>query len=122
MSTQTLIAIAAVLVAVLVAVFITLYVLSDTFYYKKEERAYNRSVKIRDEITRQANAVKKTLKDNDVDMEETEETRLLEKTLREIGSLSRDGRRSTDKIESLAKQLPELEKNALASVNKSTTA
>lgn len=65
--------------------------------------------------------VKKTLKDNDVDMEETEETRLLEKTLREIGSLSRDGRRSTDKIESLAKQLPELEKNALASVGKSTT-
>ena len=54
-------------------------------------------------------------------MEETEETRLLEKTLREIGSLSRDGRRSTDKIESLAKQLPELEKNALASVGKSTT-
>lgn len=117
MSTQTIISIVAIVAAILVVAFIVLYVLSDTFYFRKQEKEHKRSVKVREEITQQADAVRQTMKDNNVDMEATEETKLLEKTLLEIGSLSRDGRRSTDKIESLAKQLPELEKNALASVS-----
>lgn len=116
MSTQTIVIIASVAVAVLLIGFIVFYVFSDTFYFKREEKAHKRSAKIREEVSKQADTIAKNMKDNNVDMQATEETRMLDKALKEIGYLSRDGRRSTDKIESVSAQLPELEKKALASV------
>lgn len=116
MSTQTIVIIASVAVAVLLVGFIVFYVFSDTFYFKREEKSHKRSAKIREEVSKQADTIAKNMKDNNVDMQATEETRMLEKALKEIGYLSRDGRRSTDKIESVSAQLPELEKKALASV------
>ena len=116
MSTQTIIIIASVAVAVLIVGFIVFYVFSDTFYFKREEKEHKRSAKIREEVSKQADTIAKNMKDNNVDMQATEETRMLDKALKEIGYLSRDGRRSTDKIESVSAQLPELEKKALESI------
>lgn len=68
MSTQTIISIVAIVAAILVVAFIVLYVLSDTFYFRKQEKEHKRSVKVREEITQQADAVRQTMKDNNVEI------------------------------------------------------
>lgn len=44
MSTQTIISIVAIVAAILAVAFIVLYVLSDTFYFRKQEKEHKRSV------------------------------------------------------------------------------
>lgn len=116
MSTQTIVIIASIIAFIVIIGGISLYVLSDTFYFRREEKAHKRSAKIREEVSQQADAIVKNMKEKNVDMQATEETRMLEKAIKEIGYLSRDGRRSTDKIESVSAQLSELEKKALSSI------
>lgn len=116
MSTQTVIIIVFIIAVIMILAGVSLYVLSDSFYFRKEEKAHKKSSKIREEVSQQADAIVENMKKNNVDMQATEETRMLEKAIKEIGFLSRDGRRSTDKIESVSAKLPELEKKALSSV------
>lgn len=117
MSIQTIATIGVIAFFALIILIVVLYVASDSFYERHEEKALRRSVKIRKEITDEVHEIRSRMKENNVDMESTEQTRLLGDTMRAIESLARDGRRPTDKIQSLAKKLPDLEKQALESVS-----
>lgn len=105
---------AGVVVAIVfvVAVFLRL----DSRYERKEQRAFARSVLVRERITRELNETEARLASYELGNHDTPEVRELNRVVANIRSASRDGRRDTAYIERLSKALPALEDKALASI------
>lgn len=105
---------AGVVVAIVfvVAVFLRL----DSHYERKEQRAFARSVLVRDRITRELNETEARLASYELGNHDTLEVRELHRAIANIRAASRDGRRDTAYIERLNNTLPALEDKALASI------
>lgn len=115
---ETLIIIAAVL-AVLIALYLVfVYIASDAFYQKKQQKAFEKSSVIRAEIKDHVKNIEQNLSDHGIKGDETDEVKELQRVIRECNALSNDGRRSIDRIVEYDAKLDDLEAKALASIGK----
>lgn len=102
----------------IIAVFIiaiAAFLFVDSSYERKENRAFKHSVRIREHIGNDVSAVQKRINDRKLYTYDTPEIATLKTTLANINAAIKDGRRSTEYVEKLHKQLPALEEQAFAS-------
>lgn len=114
---ESLIVVAAVIVALIAIYVIFIYIASDAFYEKKQQKAFEKSSKVREEVKKHIREIEKNLRDHGIKGDETEEVKELNKVLRECTALSSDGRRSIDRIVKYDGMLDDLEEKALASIS-----
>lgn len=115
---ETLIIIAAV-IAVFIALYLVLvYIASDAFYQKKQQKAFEKSSIVRAEVKDHVKNIEKNLHEHNIKGDETDEVKELQRTLKECIALSHDGRRSIDRIVEYDAKLDDLEAKALASMSK----
>ena len=111
-STLTTIGIAAIAVIFLASLIIFLFLSGNE--EKKQRRAHMKSKKIRDNVQKQVEQVRLHLKEKGISLQDTPEGKKLDKDLKECDYLVRDGYRSTEKIERISSEIPQLEKECIA--------
>lgn len=111
-STLTTIGIAAIAVIFLASLIIFLFLSGNE--EKKQRRAHMKSKKIRDNVQQQVEQVRLHLKEKGISLQDTPEGKKLDKALRECDYLVRDGYRSTEKIERISSEIPQLEKDCIS--------
>lgn len=104
----------------IIAVFIVViaaFLFVDSSYERKENRAFKHSVRIREHIGNDVDAVQRRISDHNLYAYDTPEITTLKTTLANINAAIKDGRRSTEYVKKLHKQLPTLEEQAFASAD-----
>lgn len=114
MGTSTWITIGIVAVAVILLVGLVIFLFLAGNEEKKQRRAHMKSKKIRDRVQQQVEQVRLNLKEKNISLQDTPEGKKLDKALRECDYLVRDGYRSTEKIERISSEIPQLEKGCIA--------
>lgn len=114
MSASTLITIGIVAVAIIFLAGLVTFLFLAGNEEKKQRRAHMKSKKIRDEVQQQVEQVRLHLKEKGISLQDTPEGKKLDKALRECDYLVRDGYRSTEKIERISSEIPQLEKECIA--------
>lgn len=119
MSTSTLITIGIVAVVIILLVGLVTFLFLAGNEEKKQRRAHIKSKKVRDNVQLQVEQVRSSLKEEGISLQDSPEGQELDKALRECDYLVRDGYRSTDKIERISSEIPQLEKSVINSVKTS---
>lgn len=114
MSASTLITIGIVAVAIIFLAGLVTFLFLAGNEEKKQRRAHMKSKKIRDEVQQQVEQVRLHLKEKGISLQDTPEGKKLDKDLKECDYLVRDGYRSTEKIERISSEIPQLEKECIA--------
>lgn len=114
MSASTLITIGIVAVAIIFLAGLVTFLFLAGNEEKKQRRAHMKSKKIRDEVQQQVEQVRLHLKEKGISLQDTPEGKKLDKALKECDYLVRDGYRSTEKIERISSEIPQLEKECIA--------
>lgn len=114
MDTSTWITIGIVAVAFILLVGLVTFLLLAGNEEKKQRRAHMKSKKIRDNVQQQVEQVRLHLKEKNISLQDTPEGKKLDKALRECDYLVRNGYRSTEKIERISSDIPQLEKECIA--------
>lgn len=115
---ETLIIIAAVIAVFIALYLVFVYIASDSFYQKKQQKAFEKSSVIRAEIKDHVKNIENNLREHGIKGDETDEVKELQRVIRECNALSNDGRRSIDRIVEYDAKLDDLESKALASMSK----
>lgn len=114
MSASTLITIGIVAVAIIFLAGLVTFLFLAGNEEKKQRRAHMKSKKVRDQVQHQVDQVRLNLKEKNISLQDTPEGQKLDKALRECDYLVRDGYRSTEKIERISSEIPQLEKECIA--------
>lgn len=114
MSASTLITIGIVAVAIIFLAGLVTFLFLAGNEEKKQRRAHMKSKKIRDEVQQQVEQVRLHLKEKGISLQDTPEGKKLDKDLKKCDYLVRDGYRSTEKIERISSEIPQLEKECIA--------
>lgn len=114
MSTSTMITIGIVAVVIILLVGLVTFLFLAGNEEKKQCRAHMKSKKIRDRVQQQVEQVRLHLKEKGISLQDTPEGKKLDKALRECDYLVRDGYRSTEKIERISSEIPQLEKECIS--------
>lgn len=114
MSASILITIGIVAVAIIFLAGLVTFLFLAGNEEKKQRRAHMKSKKIRDEVQQQVEQVRLHLKEKGISLQDTPEGKKLDKDLKECDYLVRDGYRSTEKIERISSEIPQLEKECIA--------
>lgn len=114
MGASTWITIGIVAVAIILLVGLVTFLFLAGNEEKKQKRAHMKSKKIRDRVQQQVEQVRLHLKEKGISLQDTPEGQKLDKALRECDYLVRDGYRSTEKIERISSEIPQLEKECIA--------
>ena len=111
MFTQSTITIIIIAIAALLLIAGLITIIQVTSAEAKEKRFREKSTRIRGEVETQVQQTRQRIKDEGISLQ-TPEGEGLDKVLKECDYLTRDGYRSTDKIEQLSQRIPELEQAA----------
>ena len=114
MSASTLITIGIVAVAIIFLAGLVTFLLLAGNEEKKQRREHMKSKKVRDQVQHQVDQVRLNLKEKNISLQDTPEGKKLDKALKECDYLVRDGYRSTEKIERISSELPQLEKDCIS--------
>lgn len=109
MFTQSTITIIIIAIAALLLIAGLITIIQVTSAEAKRFR--EKSTRIRGEVETQVQQTRQRIKDEGISLQ-TPEGKELDKVLEECDYLTRDGYRSTDKIEQLSQRIPELEQSA----------
>lgn len=111
MFTKSTITIVIIAIAALLLIAGLITVIQVTSAEAKEKRFREKSTRIRGEVETQVQQARQRIKDEGISLK-TPEGKDLDKVLKECDYLTRDGYRSTDRIEQLSQKLPALEEAA----------
>ena len=111
MFTQSTITIIIIAIAALLLIAGLITIIQVTSAEAKEKRFREKSTRIRGEVETQVQHTRQRIKDEGISLQ-TPEGKELDKVLKECDYLTRDGYRSTDRIEQLSQRIPKLEQAA----------
>lgn len=99
-----------------IAAIILVALLISNYREEKEQREFEKSVKMRKSVEDRVAEIRKTVDTANIKNETTPEIEELDKMLKECSYLVRDGRRDTARLESVVEKLDDLEEKALISI------